>query len=88
MMSFFVYGVSTPSTMFLTCEAKVPVRFLAMRERSFGVTMTPSEPTAISIEGCTRLVSEPFDPLTDKTPPVTETMVFPTPIGFLARRLI
>src|SRR3989344_5593190 len=87
-MSFFIYGVSTPCTIFLTCEANVPVRAFARRELFFGVIITPSSPTATSTEGCTLFVSVPFVPLTVNVPPSTDTVVFPTAIGFLARRLI
>src|SRR3989344_3882076 len=88
MMSFFIYSVSTPWTIFFTCDAKVPVSAFARREWSFGVTSTPSVSTAMLMEGCTRLVSVPFVPFTVSTPPATETSVFPTAIGFFARRLI
>src|SRR3989344_1440780 len=87
-MSFFIYGVSTPCTIFLTCEANVPVRDLARRELFFGVIITPPSPTATSTEGCTRFVSVPLVPFTERIPLSTETAVFPTDIGFLASRLI
>src|SRR3989338_3634426 len=74
--------------MFRTGDAKVPVRAFASRERSFASTMTPSGATVMEILGCTRRVKVAFVPFTERTPPATATVLFPTAIGLLARRLI
>src|SRR3989338_5070365 len=74
--------------MFFTCDAKVPVRARARRERSPGATRMPSLSTVIETQGCTRRVRVAFVPETVSMPSATDTAAFPEAIGCRASRLI